>query len=89
MTKKRFVKLTMSRGYDRNTALILAQEVREMGYSYDMAYCILISQELIGEIADKIQKWTNEIVSVVSKIGEAVCNGIQAFMEEVTRTLSQ
>ena len=49
MTKKRFVKLTMSRGYDRNTALILVQEVRGKGYSYDMAYCILISPELIGE----------------------------------------
>lgn len=89
MTKKRFVKLTMSRGYDRNTALILAQEVREMGYSYDMAYRVLLSPELLRKIADKIQKWTDEIANVVSKMSEAVCNGIQAFIEEVTRTLSQ
>ena len=38
MTRKRFVKLLMERGADRNRANVIAEDIREHGFSYAEGY---------------------------------------------------
>lgn len=45
MTRKRFVKLLMSRGYERNTAHYYAHKTMKSGYSYQRVYNEFPSEE--------------------------------------------
>lgn len=51
MTRKRFMKLLMSRGYERNTAHYYAHKTMKSGYSYQRVYNEFPSyEEVYGNI---------------------------------------
>ncbi len=80
MTRKRFVKLCMSKGYSRNTANSLARHAQEDGTSYETAL-----QQV--EFADQLMRaidWEafgramNSVIETMGKIAAAAGKAVEA-----------
>ena len=89
MTRKRYIKLLMSRGYDRNEAQRKAAQVRKSGLSYREAYmkdCRWFTLTgSINNLGEHLQEQTRKI----GKIACAVSSGLQAFAETVAEKMRE
>lgn len=89
MTRKRYIKLLMSRGYDRNEAQWKAEQVRKSGLSYREAYMKdcrwLTLTGSINNLAENLQ----EQIRKIGKIACAVSSGLQAFAETVAEKMRE
>lgn len=92
MSRKRFVKLLMSRGYSRNDANTEAREAVSRGIPYD-SRCLYILCEKCGlvpagwleSIDDAVERLSQRISDMVRTIVEA----IPTIIEAITATLPQ
>lgn len=80
MTRKRFVKLCMSKGYSRNTARRLATDAQEDGASYETA---LQQVEFAGQLIRDIDweafgRAMNSVIEIVGKIAAAATKAVEA-----------
>ena len=80
MTRKRFVKLCMSKGYSRNTAYLLARDAQENGTSYENA---LHQVEFAGQLVRAIDweafgRAMNSVNETVGKIAAATTKAVEA-----------
>lgn len=89
MTRKRFVKLLMAAGYDRNKANALAADARSRGIEYSTAYITGKSTLSVGinwndvninAICDVVRK----IADYAQKAAQAVLKATVAFVEAYT-----
>lgn len=78
MTRKRFIKLLMARGYSRNEAQELAQEGYE-GESYAEKYIKLSLWQSLPDDA------LETIADAAWRACEAACEAVQYFLEELPR----
>ena len=80
MTRKRFVKLCMSKGYSRNTAYLLARHAQEDRTSYETA---LQQVEFAGQLVRAID-WEafgqaiNSAIEAIGKIAAAAGKAVEA-----------
>lgn len=89
MTRKRYIKLLMSRGYDRNEAQREAEQARKSGLSYREAYmkgCRWFT--LTGSI-NNLGEHLQEQIRKIGKIACAVSSGLQAFAETVAEKMRE
>ena len=73
MTRKRFVKLMMSKGYDRNEANAYAAKARAIGSSYEAYTSTNTPQFNIA--ADALKN----AINAISKFAAAAAAGLSAF----------
>ncbi len=89
MTRKRYIKLLMFRGYDRNEAQREAEQARKSGLSYREAYmkdCRWFT--LTGSI-NNLGEHLQEQIRKIGKIACAVSSGLQAFAETVAEKMRE
>lgn len=89
MTRKRYTKLLMSRGYDRNQAQLEAEQARKSGLSYREAYmedCRWFT--LTGSI-NNLSERLQEQIRKIGKIACAVSSGLVAFSETVAEKMRE
>lgn len=78
MTRKRFVKLLMAKGYDRNRANDMAMVAQKKGYRYEKAYRMATGiPDFVGNLAPAIVN----LAETVSKLATAIGAGFAAFCE--------
>ena len=86
MTRKRFIKLLMSRGYSRNEASNIAADTRSCGMGYSNAYKaeqvalaarIKLKEIDITAVCDAIRN----IVDMATKVACAISKAVGAFAE--------
>lgn len=65
MTRKRFVKLLMSRGYSRNEANSKAQAAVSAGVTYDAAYFAVRIEARDSELMEALQAVRDRIAAVL------------------------
>jgi hypothetical protein len=91
MTRKRFIKLLMAKGYSRNGANEIATDVLKDGYTYAEAYDQLtrilpLVQAITPEVTDAIKKATEAIAKVATATVEAARAFIDTFTAAMGRT---
>ena len=85
MTRKRYVKLLMSKGYSRNCANLCAKDLVADGGSYQQEYDDLeeMMRNLKGlnveEMREVVQRFTRSLDEAIPKFMEAVARTIEAF----------
>lgn len=84
MTRKRFVKLCMARGYSRNEAQELALDARQKGRSYAEAMGIVdASRVVFPQLAGAIA----EIGRVAAAVAEGLAAAAEAFFAAFNRAM--
>lgn len=85
MTKKRFVKLLMSKGVSRNEANNIAKGMIKTYGNYKSGYRMwkLSTGYRLSDISDALQKATTAIGSIV----DALCASVKAFSSALTVSL--
>ena len=79
MTRKRFVKLLMSQGYDRNGANAMADIVRHHNQSYATGYkAARVGKQLITDTIPLLIETMKPAVEALTKIANACAAGISA-----------
>ena len=78
MTRKRFVKLLMARGFYRNEATAMATEAKLTGMPYAVVYASIEAED---DAMEKIMEAAAVIYKAVEKATNAICAGIRAFSE--------
>lgn len=78
MTRKRFVKMLMAKGYDRNGANCVAWEARRKGYSYEKAYRLATA---IPDLVDRLGPAIVKLGETIGKMAAALGAGFAAFGE--------
>ena len=80
MTRKRFIKLLMSQGYDRNGANAMAEFVRAKNQPYATGYkAAKVSRELVDYTLPKLVEIMEPIAEQLKKIAKACSAAIDAF----------
>lgn len=77
MTRKRFVKLLMSKGYSRNGANAIAKAVQHLGTPYENEYIKLVPIHYNLFVA--IQEALDNIKDSFQQVGKAVTNALAAI----------
>lgn len=84
MTRKRFIKLQMSRGYDRNGAVALAAAVRAHGMTYADACAQDWPRGVIAHLADHlthalagVADWVNRVARAARAAGVAFSKAME------------
>ena len=90
MTRKRFIKLMMSQGYDRNKAYALAECARKNNITYKNGYKALeevkrISYDMIPKLAEIMQP----IIETVTRVVRACAEGVAAFATAYSNAMSE
>ena len=83
MTRKRFVKLLMARGYDRDEANERALEVVESGGSYERAYTEIV---ISFKVLDMLPDFVAYISRCIYAFTAALPNIVQAISRMVEAT---
>ena len=78
MTRKRFVKLLMAKGYSRNTANGMATLAQAKGYSYEKAYR---GETAIPNLVDSLAPAIAAMAETIGKMAAALAAGFSAFGE--------
>jgi len=91
MTRKRFVKLLMAKGYCRNSANEIADEVLEDGFSYAEGYGYVIrilplAQTVVASFTDAATKAAEALGRVARAVCDAATAAIQAFNAAMNQT---
>ena len=81
MTRKRFIKLCMSKGYSRNYAVELADDVIADGMSYDqgMETVLLIANIDFTCLCDAMSRAVEGVTEAVRQMAVAVGQGIETI----------
>lgn len=86
MTRKRFVKLLMAKGFDRNLAKDMAMVAQKKGYSYEKAYRMATG---IPDLVDNLTPAIVNLAETMSKLATALVAGVAAFAEAYTASMKQ
>ena len=86
MTRKRYIKLLMSRGYDRNQAQREAEQARKSGLSYREAY---MKDCRWFTLTGSINNLGEHLQEQIRKIACAVSSGLLAFCEAVAEKMRE
>jgi hypothetical protein len=87
MTRKRYIKLMMAEGWDRNTATSFAEQAREDGKSYAADYALHnMARNLLN--SDTLRDAMGRVVEVVGRMCNAICAGVAAFSKAYTEAMS-
>lgn len=90
MTRKRFVKLFMARGVQRNKAVLLADEWNHAGVSYETAwkfhqnYRPLLSPEYVRQCYETIRKFCDEATKAIVEFINSIAKGIKEVFDEIS-----
>lgn len=91
MTRKRFIKLLMAKGYSRNAANELADEVLERGMGYESAY--IVATVYVPTIGDegwpKVLAAVENLGVVMGRTVRAIGVGVDAFVEAYTNAMKE
>lgn len=90
MTRKRFVKLLMAKGYDRNEANGRADVCRECGFSYEAAYQAIYRidiSDVFGRISEALNTITDTARKVCFALGQAAASFTETFRNCMDRDL--
>ena len=79
MTRKRFIKLLMSRGYSRNEATTVALRAIRNGRTYDIAYFAVRVEDGDSEALEAVQALCYRIAAVLRSVADAAVKIIQSF----------
>lgn len=80
MTRKRYIKLMMSKGYSRNDANNAARKIQAKGGSYaDNAILICISAAECEDVMRSVCETVNALAQELTKFAKAVVAGAAAF----------
>lgn len=90
MTRKRFIKLMMSQGYDRNKANELAEYVQKNNITYQNGYKVAseikrIADDMIPKLAEIMQP----IIETVTRFVRACAEGVAAFATAYSNAMSE
>lgn len=96
MTRKRYIKLMMASGWDRNEATSFAEQTREDGISYAEDYaahkriCDRINIDAlidaIGQVADTIHRVSKALCAAVAAFGKVYTEAMSAEGKEASDT---
>lgn len=78
MTRKRFVKLLMAKGYDRNGSNDMAIRAQAYGYSYEKAYSLATA---IPDLVDRLGPAIANLAESIHKVASALGADFSAFGE--------
>jgi hypothetical protein len=82
MTRKRFIKLLMAKGYSRNGANEIAADVLKDGYTYAEAYDQLTRiLPLIEAICKQLPDAVRAATEAIAKIATAAVEALRAFVD--------
>lgn len=88
MTRKRFVKLCMARGYSRNEAQELALDARQKGRSYAEVMGIMdASRVVLPQFAESLAGAIAEIGRVAAAAAEGLAAAAEAFSAAFNRAM--
>lgn len=89
MTRKRFVKLLMAKGYSRNSANDLAVAMLERGLDYGSAYtaATVYALTIIVDVCPEVVEIAFEYSEPQSRVLRAFCDGVDALIEDYTNTV--
>ena len=79
MTRKRFVKLVMGRGYSRDEANSKARAAVSAGVTYEQAYFAVRCEDGDSEALEAVQAVCERIAAAVQSITEAAMAAAQAI----------
>ena len=85
MTRKRFIKLQMAKGYDRNGAGALAAAVRAHGKTYTAANAQDWPRGAAARLANNLMPALKEVAATFNRVGLALAAGAAAFREAMAR----
>lgn len=94
MTRKRFVKLLMAAGYDRNEANAAAAAARSRGVGYSTA-CIAstailsIGNKLNTINIDAVCDAIRAVAVAAQQVASAICKAMTAFAEAYTAAMEE
>lgn len=90
MTKKRFIKLMMAQGYERNKAVQVAKAVSSIGYSYQEAHSLLLGPLGIKKLVEAAQHELNKFADFMSKcVVPALCEWCSRVVEVFNGAFSE
>lgn len=88
MTRKRFVKLLMSRGRSRNEANLAALEAASDGFTYEQLYFAVRYNdgdpeivEAVEAMAERIAKVLADFAQTMRSVAQKIAEAIPAFIE--------
>lgn len=84
MTRKRFVKLMMSKGYSRNEATETAKLVQGDG-SYAETYAAICVIKSIPDIQQTIERFVDTTVRMMNAFADGVAAFTQAFRDSMNK----
>lgn len=82
MTRKRFIKLLMSRGYSRNEADLIASAAVSGGRDYEHAYTCVLINDGDPEAVEAARR-------AIERLAEAVNRLLPSILEAITAALPQ
>ena len=90
MTRKRFVKLLMAKGYDRNIANKIAAEDNAKGKTYAEGYAEFEQVEkLLDMLVPAWTKTMERVTKVVEKVAQAISEGAAAFSKAYAAAMAE
>lgn len=87
MTRKRFVKLCMARGYSRNEAQELALDAKQKGRSYAEAMGIVDASRVLPQLAESVEGAIAEIGRVAAAVAAGLAAALEAFFAAFNREM--
>lgn len=90
MTRKRFIKLCMSKGYSRNRAEKLAADVIADGMSYDQGYACVLRMANIDwvKLGAAMNRTIEAVAEATRKLAIAVGQAIEAIGHSIQEAFS-
>lgn len=90
MTKKRFIKLMMAQGYERNKAVQMAKAVSSIGYSYQEAHSLLLGPLGIQKLVEVAQQELNRFADFMNEcVVPALCEWCARVVEVFNDAFSE
>lgn len=93
MTRKRFIKLLMSQGYDRNKANEIANEARSRKVPYATFYYTDAQARLLSSFGfisiDEARRAFLEAAKTMQRIASGFAAGVEAFSRAFSNAMSE
>ena len=86
MTRERFVKLCMARGYSRNEANLMASAAVSGGRDYEHAYTCVLINDGYPEAVEAAQRAIKELVEAVNRLIPTICEAISVAIPQIIET---
>lgn len=90
MTRKKFIKLLMSQGYDRNGAYAMAELVRAKNLPYATGYkAARVTKHMIDNTIPKLIEAMRPAIEEIKRTVKACAAGIEAFGRAYREAMSE